>query len=253
MKTARTRRSAPERKALWTVRGDGNEELSLALVLSGYGDAWVAAGLGRAIGAGHTLYALQPPPEARGMAAPELAALYARHLRTAQPAGRYCVCGYSAGAVLALEVAKALRADGAEVGFVAMLDPFFVNWSAYERTVYRWVMNARRFLERIVPVPVPLFGVLAAMDNDEGFKIHLGALTNHRIGRYAGKIICYRTRQAFGKPPLLMTQLRWFTRASVQIEIVPGNHHTFIRAPHVADLGRRLRETMERAGNVSAQ
>lgn len=234
-----------ERKTLWTVRDAGTGP-ALVFVLSGYGDAWVASGLSRALGTDQTLYALQPPNEARTMTAGELAVLYARHLRAAQPAGPYCLCGYSAGAVMALEIANVLRAEGETVGLVAMLDPFFIRWDVFERAQYRWTHRVRALLERIIPRKVPLLQILASMDRDEGFKIHMRALTGHRPTRYDGEIAYYRTRVPFGKPPFLVAQVRWFTGARLRIRTVPGNHHTFIRPPHVAELARLLREDLRR-------
>src|SRR2546425_10151820 len=117
----------PGRQALWVVQEKEGRQAAFALVLAGYGDAWAAVELGRGMGPSHTLFALQPPDDERAFAevgtAVDLAGLYVRHLVTQQPQGPYFLGGYSAGALLALEMARQLRAQGRGVGLLVMLDP----------------------------------------------------------------------------------------------------------------------------------
>ncbi len=53
---------------------------------------------------------------------PEIAAFYREALLTAQPDGPYLLGGYSAGGVVAFELAQQLAADGRQVGFLAVID-----------------------------------------------------------------------------------------------------------------------------------
>ena len=39
--------------------------------------------------------------------------------------------------------------------------------------------------------------------------------------------------------------------ARLRVETVPGNHHTFIRAPHVTELARRLRNDLRRVAALA--
>src|SRR5258708_475300 len=98
----------PTRKTLWAVQDKGGETPPLVFVLAGYGDAWVAQGLARALGPEQRVYGLHPPNATTATTARELAALYVEQLRAVQPHGPYCLGGYSAGAVMALEVATQL-------------------------------------------------------------------------------------------------------------------------------------------------
>jgi acetoacetyl-CoA synthetase len=52
-------------------------------------------------------------------------------IRSVQPRGPYWLLGYSWGGVVALEIARSLRAIGEDVGFIGMIDPVVgeVNWS----------------------------------------------------------------------------------------------------------------------------
>ncbi|TFZ04816.1 acetoacetate--CoA ligase [Ramlibacter rhizophilus] len=53
----------------------------------------------------------------------EMAALYIRQMRRIQAQGPYAVCGFSFGGVVALEIARQLRAAGETLSLVCLLDP----------------------------------------------------------------------------------------------------------------------------------
>jgi thioesterase domain-containing protein len=225
----------------------------LIFVLAGYGDAWVAQGLARALGPEHTVYGLQPPSETAGKTARELAALYVDHLRAVQPHGPYCLGGYSAGAVMALEVAIQLRARGDMVSLVALLDPLFIRYTRFEFLCYHALQRVCRVVEKILPTKLRMLQILAAMFEDKGLDIHLDALAGYKPAHYPGDIVFYRARWAVGRSPLLVRQWKWFTRARLKVETVPGDHHTFIRPPHVTEVARRLRSELQRAGASHSQ
>lgn len=54
----------------------------------------------------------------------DLAAAYVDLLRGARPAGPYHLCGYSAGGVIAFEIARQLAAAGLEVAFLGLIDTY---------------------------------------------------------------------------------------------------------------------------------
>src|SRR5262249_22753278 len=84
------------REPLWVVE-EGRGAAPFVFVLAGYGDAWVATGLARALGVDHPVYGLQPPGGAvkRGTAR-QLSYMYVDRLRELQPYGPYYLGGYSA-------------------------------------------------------------------------------------------------------------------------------------------------------------
>ncbi|GAB4267285.1 MAG: hypothetical protein Kow0080_09260 [Candidatus Promineifilaceae bacterium] len=53
---------------------------------------------------------------------PELAAHYVQAIKKAQPTGPYALCGYSAGGIIALEMAQQLQAKGETVASLIVLD-----------------------------------------------------------------------------------------------------------------------------------
>ncbi len=54
----------------------------------------------------------------------QMAARYIRELRKFQPEGPYYIGGYSFGGLVAFEMARQLKKDGAEIGLVALLDTY---------------------------------------------------------------------------------------------------------------------------------
>ena len=243
----------PTRKTLWAVQDNGVEAQPFIFVLAGYGDAWVAQGLARALGSEYTVYGIQPPGEATARTARELAAIYVEHLRAVQPQGPYCLGGYSAGAVMALEMAIQLRAQGEVVGVVTLLDPLFIRYTRFEHLSYYALQGVCRVVEKILPRKPRVLQILTAMFEDEGLDIHLAALAGHKPDRYPGDIVFYQARWALGRTPLLVQQWKWFTKARLKVEKVPGDHHTFIRPPHVKELARRLRLELRKAGASRSQ
>lgn len=240
------------RRTLWTVQ-DGGAAQPLVFVLAGYGDAWVVQGLARALGPDHAVYGVQPPAEAATLPARKLAALYVDHLRAVQPRGPYCLGGYSAGAVMALEMAAQLRAHGEDVGLVALFDPLFIRYTRLEHLSYLGLQRVCAVVEKILPVNPRLLQILNAMFQDKGLDTHLAALAGYKPDHYPGDIVFYHARWSIGRSPMLVRQWKWFTRARLTVESVPGDHHTFIRPPHVTELARRLRAALGKAAASRTQ
>ena len=54
----------------------------------------------------------------------DIAAEYVAALRRAQPVGPYALCGFSFGGLVALEMARQLREEGAGIELLCLLDPY---------------------------------------------------------------------------------------------------------------------------------
>jgi amino acid adenylation domain-containing protein len=82
--------------------------------------------LARELGPEVTSYGLQVPSLVDGLEAPvtlpAMADRYAEEIRAVQPDGPYRVGGWSAGGIIAVEVARRLAADGADVPVLATVD-----------------------------------------------------------------------------------------------------------------------------------
>ncbi|WP_432021789.1 amino acid adenylation domain-containing protein [Streptomyces parvus] len=106
----------------------GGEGPALFCVPAAGGLGWSFAGLARHIPGRHPLYALQSPglsdPRARNATVEETAARYVERVREVDPHGPYHLVGWSAGGLIAHEMAVRLRAEGAEVALLAALDAY---------------------------------------------------------------------------------------------------------------------------------
>ncbi|WP_330229205.1 amino acid adenylation domain-containing protein [Nocardia sp. NBC_00508] len=104
----------------------GGDEPALFCVHPSSGMAWTYLGFSDALAPGRPIYGLQAPdlgghePSARSIE--EFADRYVREIRTLQPDGPYHVLGWSFGGLIAHAMATKLKAEGAEVGVVALLD-----------------------------------------------------------------------------------------------------------------------------------
>jgi thioesterase domain-containing protein len=154
---------------------------------------------------------------------------------------------------MALEIAIQLRAQGEVVGLVALLDPLFIRYTRFEHLSYLGLQRVCRLVEKILPTKPRLLQILAAMFEDEGLESHLKALAGYKPDHYPGEIVFYQARWSLGRSPMLVRQWRWFTRARLKVETAPGDHHTFIRPPHVKELARRLRSELQKAGASRSQ
>ncbi|MEV7187574.1 amino acid adenylation domain-containing protein [Kitasatospora sp. NPDC093102] len=102
----------------------GGDRAPLFCVHPAAGISWVYSGLLRHLGPEQPVYGLQ----ARGLrgdapaSVAEIAEDYVRQIRAVRPDGPYHLLGWSFGAVVAQEMAVRLRAEGAEVGLLALLD-----------------------------------------------------------------------------------------------------------------------------------
>ena len=96
-------------------------------------DAIVFQDIATALGDNHPVYGLQArgldarPVEGAAPSVEEVAADFIQAIRSVQPAGPYHLGGHCFGCLLAWEVAGQLRAQGEEVGVLALLDPIVSN------------------------------------------------------------------------------------------------------------------------------
>jgi thioesterase domain-containing protein len=83
------------------------------------------------------------------------------------------------------------------------------------------------------------------------FKASLRAMQNYRRHPYAGRVTLFRA----GDRPLdeAGPTLGWegLPADGVELRVVPGDHYTFIRQPHVAALAEQLSACLDEAQTVS--
>jgi thioesterase domain-containing protein/acyl carrier protein len=213
----------------------------------------------------------------------EIAAQYLRDLRTIAPRGPYRIGGYSAGGVIAYEMAQQLRRAGEHVALLAMLDapaPQSLRARFTPATAWRLLKNAAYW-----PVDDDFFRMdrdarrarveakLRAMrarrhhrhGNSSGTDIRdrlglwaLPASARSYLEKYVAMMHAYRPEPYDGVVTLLRARtlslkfrgtpdLGWRTlaRSGVAVRIVPGAHDTILKKPGVSRLAAALMERLD--------
>jgi thioesterase domain-containing protein/acyl carrier protein len=232
---------------------------------------------------------LGPDQPVLGLTSPELAEFpagftledVARHhvraLRTAVPHGPYYLGGWCVSGVVALEVARQLQQEGEEVALLVLLD---TNSPAYLRGFHsslggylvRWYL----FFERMayhagafLRLPVSqLWGYLG--ERFRSFsrwfvsepetpltrfaRLQRRAAYNYVVQPTTVPIVLFRTsvlQTGLFRDPLL----GWapLARGGLTLNELPGDHDELFHEPDVEQLGRQLREALDRAVARSGQ
>jgi thioesterase domain-containing protein/acyl carrier protein len=232
-------------RGLLTVVQQGDPEIApFAFIVGGYGDIWALRDLAALLGSHQTVYALYPPRETVLGAGSigDLAALYASELREVQPEGPYLIGGYSAGGLIGIEVARSLRKDGHEVPYLALFDPNSIRYTSFFGRALRGyfshsVLALAPLMERW---RVRSFEVLAAFVTDKGLQSHFQVLRDYKPEPYHGEMTLFRASQSRWLPYSRIGGFRDMARGGLRVHVTPGNHHTFIRHPHVVEVAARL-------------
>ncbi|HEY0735912.1 MAG TPA: amino acid adenylation domain-containing protein, partial [Herpetosiphonaceae bacterium] len=201
-----------------------------------------------------------------------IAAAYLSALRAAQPHGPYRLGGWSFGGLVAYEMAHQLTAQGEEVALLALIDTWaprdeaapavdpttLLRWFAIDlgRTVGADLAGSVDVLSALPPEQ-QLAYVLdqarasGALPPDLGerelrayldvFTASLRAMQDYRPRPYAGRVTLFRA----GDRPLdaAGATLGWdaLAAAGISLRVIPGDHYTIVRQPHVAALAEQLR------------
>ncbi|HWF90446.1 MAG TPA: amino acid adenylation domain-containing protein [Pyrinomonadaceae bacterium] len=188
----------------------------------------------------------------------ELANEYVRAMREVQPHGPYLPGGMCRGAHIAFEMATQLKAQGEEVSLLAILDTWVMeNTYSYLFYVDYYFNRLKWFLKLGARHKVDFVKnkISRSIDNAairfrlrEGHGTSLPPVTavywpdSSFVPRtYDGRITVFRV------PNQPATRIRshnlgWESRSTrgVDVEVVPGEHQTLMREPHVKVLASRL-------------
>ncbi len=198
---------------------------------------------------------------------------YIREIRTVQPAGPYYIGGFSAGGVVAFEMARQLQAAGQEVGVLALLDSkmeggtdnaadaFAARGSRWMRTMrfnihYAWQIGMGAFLRRKLQNWGMRWSIFAwqlrqrcgleaaTLDAEEAF---LYALRRFHVQPYQGGAILFRAKDELVRYP--DPNLGWgeWVRGGVAIREISGDHDALLTEPHIGMLARVLNECLQSA------
>ncbi|RYZ35737.1 MAG: non-ribosomal peptide synthetase, partial [Myxococcaceae bacterium] len=275
---ARLLRQEPRPWSPLVTLGRGGSQRPFFCVHPVGGSVLCYAELARALGPDQPFHGLQAPgldgdrPPLDTVEA--LAATYVAAVRSLQPHGPYLLGGWSLGGNIALEMAQQLQRQGEPVALVAIIDG---HAGAPESSLPPEDTNAimtalfARDLAAISGEPPPASdAALAELEPEallqqlleEGrrsaavppdtelprlralrqvFESNLRATTAYRPQPYTGPLVLFRSSDP-GKDPLAQEQ-SWRQVAPDHLEVqdLPGDHYSLLRAPHVQTLATRLK------------
>ncbi|MGH7786297.1 MAG: AMP-binding protein [Candidatus Binatia bacterium] len=231
------------------LHGWGGSVLSLLDLARALGPDQPAYGL-QAVGSDGTLR--------RAASLEEIAAHHVQHLRAMDPGGPYYLGGYSAGGLVAFEVARQLVASGGTVGLLALLDttPNNLPWPLFLK------VHVRHWLARIAYH----VGVMASGKSDNpwrylaarletvrrtlrGERPHKAAANDpfvalagrYRPGSFSGPAVLV---VAASEKKDLVSAWRHLIPQGLRVEEVSGTHDTMLDAEHVDELAAALRRRL---------
>ncbi len=202
--------------------------------------------------------------EIPNMSIQQMAADYVQDIRGVQPEGPYCIGGFSAGGVVAFEMARQLRAAGRQVAILALLDTQIDNAGSKERftrtvafniryafhiglfafarqKMKNWRMRANIRLWTIKN-SLGLKPSARTLDVEEAFLL---ALRNYVPQTYDGAATLFRAKDelcSYSDPTLGWGEL---VKGRLEILEISGDHDTILHEPHIGMLARVLNSCLD--------
>jgi thioesterase domain-containing protein len=206
----------------------------------------------------------------------DMAASYCETLLLAQPRGPYFLAGWSAGGLVAYEMARQLTAAGHVVGLLALLDTAAPGHEEAQNHGPRAVMLrlARQMGVNLagrddvktagaeeLPALLVAAGHAAAVlppgfteadfrRRARLYRIHAAASRAYAPGLYPGPLTLFRAAKSVADSAAV-PHLGWDRlAASVALEVLPGDHNSLMREPNVAALAARLIDRLPAAKEI---
>ncbi len=240
----------------------------------GSGNIFCYIELSRLLGKDQPVYAFQSrvlEPDATWPSIEQMAAHYVGLLREVQPEGPYHVSGLSMGGAVAFEMARQLESAGQKVGLLAILDApapavmvspdeillmldfaevmglvpesiklsreDALEMSVSERLAY---VLAQTQTEGTMPAEITLATIEKLWDV---YEKNVQALLAYDARKYGGSATLFRTADTANNYSGEGDAMGWdeFITGGVQIEDLPGTHHTIVKQPHVEVLASLMR------------
>lgn len=195
----------------------------------------------------------------------ELADAYLQALASSEAESARSVCGVSYGALVALELARQRAEAGDPLDLLVLLDPVLPEtgaegrWEALHNLVHRVRYQGEelgaRALRRLGLRPHYKAQPSGAPKNEaeqrawfERRNKYTAALQDYvqRLRPYAGRTVVFIARDR--RPVTIndtVKQWRELLGPFAQVEVMPGNHGTFISPPHVDTLAKRLAHLLD--------
>lgn len=233
--------------------------------------------LARELGPEQPFYALQSP--GAGTSAEEvgtfeqMAQLYIRMMQRVQPTGPYLLGGWSLGGLLAWEIARKLTDKGESIGLLALIDTYppsrtrsaeaeqdalpMLSWFAQDmaRLLGEDTEDQSRHFQQLAPEQQLTFvqealtrhGIVSRENAKqetanlmEVFTRNVQAMESYQLRRTDQHVILLAAADA-DAPEQLARDWKTWAGGGVDFHLVPGNHYSMIRQPHVAGIAEALR------------
>ncbi len=244
-------------------------------------------GLRHHIPADQPLYGIQADGLGTGRASlvsiPEMAKHYIREMRTVQPHGPYFLGGFSAGGLVAYEMARQLHEAGERVPFLALFDSYVEAaggyWlkSFYSKRALRMSLLAlraswlsikseglisvlgKKFQSMGVNIRIMVWLLLGKISgrSKSGEAIHPRFLNPHEAftrairvyspQRYPGPAISFHSTSLDPDIPDFTEGWARFITGKLEHQHVYGGHEDIFREPHIARLADQLMQALESA------
>ena len=233
------------------------DQKPLFFVPAGYGDLFAFQDNAHAIGLNQPVYGLQPASAKqvktfRQMSIYRMVSAYISEIKKVQPAGPYMLSGYSAGAIIAVEIAREMMRQGDDISLLVIFDPpshvpFWLDW--FYAANYRiclatgLIRLVRQFRSRLVR---RLFHTVL----DEGLRTHTTVTREHRLAPYPGRITHFRARLS-QSGLVSFRPMGWFWRKvaqdGIEVHWIPGSHYGMLRGPGAGVVVDELYDCLQRA------
>lgn len=195
----------------------------------------------------------------------ELSAHLARMLRSVQPAGPYCLAGYSFGGLLAYEVARVLIDAGEEVTWLGILDAAtpkaglrYYRWrERLGRTVRRGPPGAARKTRAVWrrqsrALLVNLRLRRPHVDDDYDWQGAARLARRYDCRGHVAPLVVFLTRDQAAATSSAALGWEEFHAGSLAAHVVPGNHLSMVAEPNVGVLARLFADSLRAAQDVPA-
>jgi len=229
----------------------------------------------------------EQPPHTR---IEEMAAHYIKEIREFQPTGPYLIGGRSLGGIIAFEMACQLRAQGQEIGLLALLDSYPVGYAKLSPDAGALRSKAGRIVRRIRSHVSNLRGLslheklLYLVDKAQYGPIKIKsrawqtiyrsyqkagralpralrdvqefnwlAARNYVPGLYDGKVTLFWASKDLRASFDLVAGWRVLAKGGMEVHEIPGTHLDIIKEPHVSDLAAKLRGCLENTRTQTRQ
>lgn len=183
---------------------------------------------------------------------------YIEQMQRTQPIGPYMIGGYCGGGEIAFAIAQELKARGEEVSLLALIDVARL-YEGRERTLWHRIrtnLSPSRMIRLLRIKLHDLFELIytSIVVNDYGLRIYRiiekqdKAFSNYKAKAYDGKIVLFECEAFYNDGgDSVLSFWENLAKKGHAHHIIPGDHTSMMRQPHVIKLAKKLTEEIEKA------